>query len=53
MNLRSFPVCHFILQVAALLVPGGERVEWLAEWQAELWHVWHAHSRKSCGRFQG
>jgi hypothetical protein len=53
MNLRSFPVCRFILQVAALLVPGGERAEWLAEWQAELWHVWHTYSRKSCGCFHG
>ncbi len=53
MNLRSFPVCRFILQLAALLVPGGERAEWLAEWQAELWHVWHAYSRKSCGCFHG
>jgi hypothetical protein len=53
MNLRSFPVCRFILQVAALLVPGGERAEWLTEWQAELWHVWHAYSRRSCGCYHG
>jgi hypothetical protein len=56
MNLRlfrSFPVCRFILQVAALLVPGRERAEWLAEWQAELWHVWQAYSRKSRDRFRG
>ena len=34
-------------------MPGGERAEWLAEWQAELWHVWHTYSRKSCGCFRG
>ncbi len=34
-----------ILRAAALLVPGGQREEWLAEWRAELWHV----SRVSAG----
>jgi hypothetical protein len=51
MNPRSLPACRFILQVAAMLVPGGERAEWLAEWQGELWHVWQAYSRKSYGGY--
>jgi hypothetical protein len=28
-----------ILRSASWLVPGERRVEWLAEWSAELWHV--------------
>lgn len=51
--LRSLPVSLFILWCAAWLVPGRERAEWLAEWQAELWHVWHSYSRKSRGCFRG
>ena len=51
--LRSLPVSLFILRCAAWLVPGRERAEWLAEWQAELWHVWHSYSRKSRERFRG
>lgn len=39
--LSSLPVLLFLLRCAALLVPGRERVEWLAEWRAEVWHVWH------------
>jgi hypothetical protein len=34
-----------MLRTAAWLVPAGQRVEWLAEWNAELWHV-----RRSCER---
>ena len=45
--LRSLPGSLFILRCAAWLVPGQERAEWLAEWQAELWHVWHSYGRKS------
>ena len=33
------PVHLAILRSASLLVPGPDRVEWLAEWRAELWHV--------------
>jgi hypothetical protein len=51
--LRSLPNCRFILRCAAWLVPGRERAEWLAEWEAELWHVWHAYSRQSRGCFHG
>jgi len=28
-----------ILRLAALLVPRGQRPEWLKEWKSELWHV--------------
>jgi hypothetical protein len=51
--LRSLPSSLFILRIAAWLVPGQERAEWLAEWQAELWHVWHSRQSKSRGRFRG
>ena len=44
--LRSLPACLFILRCAAWLVPIAERAEWLAEWQAELWHVWHLSRRR-------
>lgn len=37
---HSLPVCLWILRTAGMLVPGQKRTEWLAEWQAELWHVW-------------
>ncbi len=30
-----------ILRCASWLVPSQQRVEWLAEWRAELWHVLH------------
>lgn len=33
-----------ILRSAAVLVPREQRVEWLAEWRGELWHV-----RQECG----
>jgi len=33
--------------MAALLVPGKLRPEWLQEWRAELWHVWHTCNRNS------
>jgi hypothetical protein len=51
--LRSLPSSLLILRSAAWLVPAQERAEWLAEWQAELWHVWHARDSKSRGRFRG
>src|SRR6266851_5503492 len=33
--------CSAILRIASLLVPAAQRLEWLAEWSAELWHVHH------------
>src|ERR1700742_585677 len=51
MNLRlllsSLPECLFLLRCAAWLVPGRERAEWLAEWRAEVWHVWDSYGRSS------
>ena len=38
---HSLFVCNGILKVAAILVPRKARAEWLEEWRAELWHVWH------------
>lgn len=36
---------RLLVSGAALLVPAGQRAEWLREWHAELWHV-----RRSCAR---
>jgi hypothetical protein len=44
--LRSLPVSLFLLRCAGWLVPGRERAEWLAEWRAEVWHVWHLEGGK-------
>jgi hypothetical protein len=38
---HSLFICTGILKVAAILVPRKARAEWLDEWRAELWHVWH------------
>jgi hypothetical protein len=38
---HSLVVCTGMLKVAAILVPVAARAEWLEEWRAELWHVWH------------
>ena len=37
--LESLPICRLLLRSASLLVPGRSRADWLAEWEAELWHV--------------
>jgi hypothetical protein len=38
-SVRSPRLCRLMLRTAGLLVPGGDRAEWLAEWEAELWHI--------------
>jgi hypothetical protein len=38
---HSLFVCTGMLKMAAILVPRSARAEWLEEWRAELWHVWH------------
>jgi hypothetical protein len=38
---HSLFVCTSMLKMAAILVPRAARAEWLEEWRAELWHVWH------------
>ena len=38
---HSLFVCTGMLKMAAILVPRAARTEWLEEWRAELWHVWH------------
>jgi hypothetical protein len=38
---HSLFVCTGMLKMAAILVPRAARAEWLEEWRAELWHVWH------------
>jgi hypothetical protein len=45
-----------ILWIAALLVPRGRRVEWLAEWRSELWYVLQEYNRpghRSCRNRKG
>ncbi len=52
---HSLPISVAMLRLAALLVPGSQRAEWLSEWRGELWHVWkacnvepdHAHHRRA------
>ena len=41
--IHSLPVSRLLLRLASWMVPGRQRREWLAEWQAELWQVCHAH----------
>jgi hypothetical protein len=53
MLLRSLPVCVLLVRSARWLVPAPERAEWLAEWQAELWHIWHLYSCQSHDHFCG
>jgi hypothetical protein len=38
-----------ILHTAACFVPAAQRMEWLAEWKAELWHVCDACGRRDEG----
>jgi hypothetical protein len=33
--------CNVVLHVASWLVPHRQRVEWLHEWQGEIWHWAH------------
>ena len=47
--LSSLPECFFLLRCAAWLVPGKERADWLAEWRAEVWHVWDSYGRSYSG----
>ncbi len=47
--LRFFPsrlAPHAILHTAAWIVPAHQRVEWLAEWRAELWYMQRACNGK-------
>ncbi|HTX77621.1 MAG TPA: hypothetical protein VMD29_15535 [Terracidiphilus sp.] len=39
---RAFQAAHLLLlRSASLIVPRGERHDWLREWRAELWHIRH------------
>src|ERR1700735_1175213 len=49
----SLPTLQLLLRCVAWLVPNQERVEWLAEWQGELWHAWHMRDRERAGRSSG
>ena len=40
--IHSLPASRAILRVASWLVPRQQRAEWIAEWNAELWHVWRS-----------
>ncbi len=37
--LQSPSICRLLLRTAGLLVPRQNRADWIAEWEAELWHV--------------
>jgi hypothetical protein len=39
--MKSVWFCRLLLRGVALLAPRAEREEWLAEWNAELWHLSH------------
>ena len=43
------PLARAVVCTAACLVPRGQRAEWRAEWQAELWHVAAVASRRAHG----
>ena len=43
--------CNHLLRVASWIVPRGQRVEWLREWQGEVWH-W-GHFLMESGRLSG
>jgi hypothetical protein len=45
--IHSLPASRAILRAASLLVPRPERAEWIAEWRAELWHVWRSYAADS------
>ncbi len=30
--------CNHLLRLASWIVPRGQRVEWLREWEGEVWH---------------
>ena len=51
---ESLSVCKGMLTAAGWLVPSKVREEWLAEWNAELWHVWQQATgvAPSCTRAQ-
>src|SRR2546426_4572471 len=38
---------HLLLRLAAFLVPGAQRPEWLAEWKSELWYVLRRGNREA------
>jgi hypothetical protein len=42
-----------LLRCASLLVPAGQRAEWIREWRAELWHVRQERSPEGAVSWQG
>jgi hypothetical protein len=48
----SAPLHFAILRCASILVPGDDRPEWLAEWQAELWYLRGRAMRFCLGAFR-
>ncbi len=43
--------CNHLLRLASWIVPRGQRVEWLREWEGEVWH-W-GHFLMESGRLSG
>jgi hypothetical protein len=51
--MKTARAANKILRVASLLAPAPQRVEWLQEWQSELWYVPpHEATRFSVGAFR-
>jgi hypothetical protein len=42
LRLKALSLASFFISCAQWLVPARERAEWLAEWEAELWHAGRA-----------
>jgi hypothetical protein len=43
--------CNHLLRLASWIVPRGRRVEWIREWEGEVWH-W-GHFLMESGRLSG
>ncbi|HWE85643.1 MAG TPA: hypothetical protein VG267_11925 [Terracidiphilus sp.] len=51
---RAFHAGHLLLlHSASLIVPRGERHDWLREWRAELWHIRHSLPPAVAGSWRG
>src|SRR5215475_12818970 len=42
-----------VLYCASWILPEEERVEWLREWAAELWHIVRLHDHRTVSAFVG
>jgi predicted permease len=47
---RIVALCRALVRIASRLVPSDRRGEWRAEWEGELWALWHRADR-GMGRY--